>query len=200
MKKLSLFLSLFCFNVGMAQQWKSLFDGKTLNTWSVIPGGKWEIVNGIVVGSNTVADKRHGLLLTEKKYKNFIARVRYKAVQGNSGLYFRVEKIDHEVSVKGFQAEIDEKNDAGGLYETMGRDWVVQPKPEAVAKWFKPQDWNTMEVKAVNRNVTVKVNGQVSARLINDKGIQPAGYLGLQLHGGQDMKVMFKSIFIKELP
>ncbi len=177
--------------------WKNLFDGKSLNGWSAKPGGKWEVKDGMIVGTSPQTEPRHGILITDKKYKDFELKVVYKAVKGNSGLYFRVEQVDGEVSVHGFQAEIDPEKDAGGLYETGGRAWVVQPTPEQVNSWYKKDEWNTMEVIAKAGDITVKVNGKTSALLKNDPG-RLEGYIGLQLHGGMDMEVYFKEVKIKE--
>ena len=176
-----------------------LFDGKTLEGWNPLPGGTWEVTDGVIVGSQANTEKRHGMLLSEKQYGDFVVRLQYKSLEGNSGLYFRVQKIDHAVSVKGFQAEIDAAgNDVGGLYETLGRAWVVQPKPEDVKKFYKNKDWNEMTVTAIGGNVTVTVNGVKTAELKNDPGVRK-GYFGMQLHGGQKMHVLFKDIEIKVL-
>jgi len=177
--------------------WKPLFDGKSLNGWHIIPGGKWEVRDGVIEGSNVKTDKRHGLLVSDKRYGDFVVRLSFKAVKGNSGLYFRADKVEGSVGVNGFQAEIDEAKDVGGLYETGGRAWVVQPSAEDVAKWFKPQDWNQMAVSAHGRRIVVHVNGQKTAELSNDQG-RLEGHLALQLHGGQDVQVMFKDIEILE--
>jgi sugar lactone lactonase YvrE len=119
----------------------------------------------------------------------------YRANQGNSGFYFRTDRVDSAVSVHGFQAEIDPNKDAGGLYETGGRAWVVQPTPDQVRSYYKPGDWNEMTVAAYGRDVQVQVNGETSARLRNDPG-RIEGYFGLQLHGGMDMDVEFKTVEI----
>jgi len=173
--------------------WKPLFDGKGLAGWGTLPGGKWQVRDGVVVGSNVSSDRRHGLLLSDKRYKDFTVRLKFKAVKGNSGLYFRVDKVAGAVGVHGFQAEIDAAKDVGGLYETGGRAWVVQPSAEDVAKWFKPGEWNDMAVSAHGRRIIVHVNGLKTAELKNDPG-RLEGHLGLQLHGGQDMEVMFKDV------
>ena len=150
-------------------------------------------------GHSRATEKRHGILFSEKPYDDFVVRLKYKSLEGNSGLYFRVQKVAHAVSVKGFQAEIDATGaDVGGLYETLGRAWVVQPKSEDVSRFYKPKDWNEMTVTALGGDVTVKVNGVVTAKLKNDS-IPRKGYFGLQLHGGQKMNVMFKDIVIKDL-
>jgi Domain of Unknown Function (DUF1080) len=181
-----------------AQTWKKLFDGKTLNGWHTIPGGQWAVRDGMIVGTEEKSDKRHGLLVSDSTYTDFIVKIKYKAVKGNSGLYFRAEKVGGEVGVHGFQAEIDPLKDAGGLYETGGRAWVIHPTPEAVKTWYRPNRWNTMTVTARGGNVVVTVNGKESARLTNDPG-RRSGHIALQLHGNMDMEVYFKDLKIKGL-
>lgn len=175
--------------------WKPLFDGKSFTGWHTLPGGKWELRDGVIEGSNTSIDKRHGLLVSDKRYKDFTVRLKFKAMQGNSGFYFRVDEIGGGVGVHGFQAEIDQSKDVGGLYETGGRGWVVQPAGEDVKKWFKPGQWNQMTVSAHGRHIVVYINGLKSAELKKDKG-RLEGHLALQLHGSQDVHVMFKDVEI----
>lgn len=180
------------------KKWKPLFDGKTLNGWQAIPGGKWVAEDGIIIGTSPKEEKRHGILLTDQRFKNFKIRLQFKVMKGNSGLYFRVDTVSSSVSVNGFQAEIDETKDIGGLYETGGRAWIVQPTPERVKEYFKVHDWNEMMVSAIGQNVTVHVNGNKTAELVDDPG-RVEGFIGLQLHGSMEMHVMFKDIEIQVL-
>jgi hypothetical protein len=173
--------------------WTPIFDGKTLGGWTALPGGQWAVKNGVIHGTSPKSEGRHGMLLSDKQFSDFTARVVYRSNKGNSGFYFRAERVPTGVSMHGFQAEIDPNNDVGGLYETGGRGWVVKPKADAVKKYFKPGDWNVMTVSAHGRRVVVHVNGTKTAELPNDKG-RTAGHFGLQLHGGQDMDVEFKSV------
>lgn len=179
--------------------WISLFNGKNLQGWHTIPGGKWEVQNGMIVGTSPKSDERHGLLVTDESFGDFTLEVTYKAIKGNSGLYFRAEEVGGVVGVHGFQAEIDPEKDAGGLYETGGRAWVVQPRPEDVKTWYKPNEWNTMTVTAIGRNVVVHVNGKKTAELTDDPGLLE-GHIALQLHGGQDMHVLFKEVKLRREP
>lgn len=172
--------------------WKPLWDGRTWNGWKPIGKGEWQIVDGAIRGTNVKDEKDFGHLVTDRTFGDFTVRVTYRAVRGNSGLYFRVAQSGHS-GVSGFQAEIDAEKDAGGLYETNGRGWVRQPAPEAVRKYFRPQEWNTMTVMAHGRRVAVDVNGRRSAELSDDPG-RPEGYLALQAHGSQDVEVWFKDI------
>jgi len=173
--------------------WVPIFDGRSLQGWHTLPGGKWEVQDGVIAATSSKDEKRHGMLVTNKRYGNFTVRLKFKAVQGNSGFYFRVDKVESNVGVHGFQAEIDASNNIGGLYETGGRGWVIRPGPEEVQKYFKPQQWNEMTVSAHGRRIVVHVNGHKTAELKDDPG-RLQGHLALQLHGGQDMNVMFKDI------
>jgi hypothetical protein len=199
MKKNTALVLILCFVTfcSQAQKWQKLFDGKSLNGWHVIPGGSWEVKKRTIVGMADAEDKRHGLLITDKVYKDFTVSVTYKSVKGNSGLYFRVDEVGGEVGVHGFQAEIDPNKDTGGLYETGGRAWVIQPDPEDVKKWYKPNQWNTLTVTARGKDIIVYVNGIKSAELKNDPG-RTEGHIALQLHGNMDMEVIFKEIKIME--
>ncbi|MBE3069439.1 MAG: DUF1080 domain-containing protein [Planctomycetes bacterium] len=176
--------------------WRPLWDGKTTQGWHEIGKGEWLIQDGAIVGRHAQAEGEFSHLVTDAVYRDFTIRLKYKTVVGNSGLYFRIEEKGGS-GVSGFQAEIDPNNDAGGLYETNGRAWVVQPPAEKVKTWFKPGEWNEMIVTAIGGNVIVHVNGLRSAALIDDPG-RREGHIALQLHGGQEGEVFFKDIEIVE--
>jgi len=180
------------------QEWQPLFDGKTLSGWHILPGGNWKVEEGKIVGTSDTSDQRHGLLVTDKNYKDFEIKIKYLAERGNSGLYFRVKEVGGIYGVEGLQAEINPLGGAGGLYETSGRGWVVEPDSADVKKWYKPGEWNTMTVTAKGKSVMVHLNGYKTAEIQNDPG-RTEGHIALQLHGGQDMLVSFKDIEIKIL-
>lgn len=184
------------FKLSQAQTWQLLFDGKTLKGWHTLPGGNWKVEKGVIVGTSVKSDPRHGLLVTDKQFKDFEISIQYLAVTGNSGLYFRVKEVGGPYGVEGLQAEISPLGGAGGLYETSGRGWVVEPDSADVRKWYKPGQWNTMTVSAHGGSVVVHVNGFKTAELKNDPG-RTEGHIALQLHGEQDMLVSFKDIKIK---
>lgn len=175
---------------------RQLWDGKTFNGWHTIGSGKWEIVDGAIRGTHSKNDKEFGHLVTDNTFKDFTVRLKFKAARGNSGLYFRVEEKGYS-GVSGFQAEIDAAQDVGGIYETNGRGWVVKPKPDDVQKWFKPGEWNNMEVRAREGNIVVKINGIKTAELTADAG-RVEGKIALQVHANLDCDLWFKDIEILE--
>jgi hypothetical protein len=179
-------------------QFKPLWDGQTLQGWHAIGQGQWNIEQGAIHGAHPRSEKEYGHLVTDRSFTNFMVRLKFKSVKGNSGVYFRVEEKGWS-GVSGFQAEIDPQSDIGGLYETNGRGWVVQPKAADVKEWFKRGDWNEMKIEAAGTRIVVYINGHKAAQLADDKAGGPHGKLALQLHGSQDVDVWFKEIEIAEL-
>jgi hypothetical protein len=196
MKKITLCLvaALLQLPLPAAEKWQPLWDGRTFSGWHPIGKGTWEIQEGAIHGTNVKAEKEYGHLVSDASYRNFTVRLKFKSLRGNSGLYFRVEEKGFS-GISGFQAEIDATVDVGGLYETNGRSWVVQPSPEAVATWFKPGDWNEMIVTAQDGHLVVRINGKISAEVTDDPG-RREGRFALQVHAGQDVDVWFKDLEI----
>ena len=191
--------SSFCFGE-TESGFVSLFDGKTLKGWQASPGGKWEVKDGVLLGTSQKKDKKHGILFSEKEYSDFILRAKFRILLGNSGFYFRTENRNTSIRAYGFQAEIDRTQNTGGLYETGGRAWVARPDQKAIKeRKYQPEEWTDLEIHATGKDVSVRINGILSTELKNDPG-RTKGFFGLQLHGGQDMHVEYKNIQIKEFP
>jgi len=201
--KTALFIScslLFALPAAAEPAWTPLFNRVDLTGWHPVPGGEWKVVDGTILGTSPKSEPRHGLLMTDKSYKNFIVRAKFKVTSGDSGFYFRVAKTGTRVSVKGFQAEVDNSPEVGGLYETAMRAWVKKPDPELIKKTVKPGEWTDLVVKAVGDDITVSLNGVTVTELLGDTKCLKEGHLALQLHGGQDMHVQFKDLAIQVLP
>ena len=190
--------SSFCFGE-TESGFVSLFDGKTLKGWQASPGGKWEIKDGVLLGTSQKTDKWHGILFSEKEYTNFILLAKFRILQGNSGFYFRADNRNTPIRAYGFQAEVDRTQNTGGLYETGGRAWVARPDQKAIKeRKYQPGEWTDLEIKAAGKDVSVCINGILSTELKSDPG-RTKGFFGLQLHGGQDMHVEYKDIRLKNL-
>lgn len=174
-------------------KWRPLFDGATTQGWRVLGAGSWEVHDGHLVGTNAKEQPGHGVLLSDRTFADCTARIRYKAIRGNSGFYFRCEPVATPVAVHGLQAEIDPQRDAGMLYETGGRGRLVVPKAEDVARWYKRDGWNEMTVASHGGHVVVHLNGAKTAELRDDPG-RRHGHLGVQLHGGQDVRIEIAAI------
>ena len=186
---------MLCALLLLAADETKIFDGKTLNGWEVVGGGKWVIEGGALKGTCTKADDQ-GVLVYEKPVGDFTARLQFRISEGNSGFYFRTERIKEQPLVKGMQAEVDAIDDVGGIWETAGRGWVYKPTPEVHAKAkFKPGEWTDMYVSAIGTHYVVKLNGQTITD-IDDKEGRKEGAVALQLHGGMDMTVEFRDLYL----
>ena len=168
-----------------------------LDGWHVTGNGNWTINDGVIEGKQPESETSYTHVVSDKSYADFRASLKFKAVKGNSGFYFRVKPEANDRMV-GIQAEIDEAQNVGGLYESYGRQWLSLPKPDVVAKYFKPQEWNEMTVEGHGPHVVVHINGQKAGE-INDPTIRMEGPFALQIHGGQDVHVMFKDIKLEDL-
>lgn len=199
MKKIWVLVYVIASLVQAEEGFIDLFDGKSLDGWTAAPGGTWEVADGAILGRSPASEKRHGILFSNKSYENFVVRAKFKVTKGDSGFYFRSERVNRAVNVNGFQVEVDSSQETGGLYETGGRAWVIKPKAEDIPnKKYKPGEWSDLEVRADHKDITVKINGVITAHLKNDSG-RMKGFFGLQLHGNLDMHVEYKDIRIKEL-
>lgn len=188
---------MLCALLLLASDEAKIFDGKTLQGWEVVGGGKWTVESGgVLKGVCSQADEQ-GVLVFEKPVKDFTARLKFRISGGNSGFYFRTERIKEQPLVKGMQAEVDAIDDVGGIWETAGRGWVYKPTPEVHAKAkFKPGEWTDMFVSAIGTHYVVKLNGATITD-IEDKEGRREGWLALQLHGGMDMTVEFRDIWLQ---
>src|SRR5215469_17483640 len=80
---------------------------------------------------------KYGYLTTEKTYRDFILRLKFKGeAAGNSGVFLhsKILGIDpkHGPDIEGMQVEVDPNvgKHTGGLYESGGRGWVAMPTAE----------------------------------------------------------------------
>ena len=173
-------------------EWRPAWNGMDFSQGHFIGKGTWKIEDGAIHATHSKDEPEFGHFVSNSRVGDFVMRLKYKALKGNSGLYFRVDETG-ATGVSGFQAEIDAEKDAGGLYETNGRAWVSKPTETEVKRWFKPQAWNTMTVFALGRRIATDVNGQRAAELLDDPG-RTEGHGALQLHGGQDVDIYFKDL------
>jgi hypothetical protein len=182
--------------------WVSLFNGKDLNGWKANGDEKWVVEQGTILGES--AANKYGYLTTEKTYRNFDLRLKFKGeADGNSGLFLhsRITGIDpaHGPDIEGMQVEVDPSpgKHTGGLYESAGREWVAMPTAEA-EKALKPGEWNDLEVSVHGNRIITHVNGVKVADFTDPLPKFTDGVIGLQIHTGGGVKVRWKEIYIKE--
>jgi hypothetical protein len=198
MKKLILlpFLLLILTDQLVAQS-LSLFNGKNLDGWTIYGTEKWYVENGELI-CESGPDKAYGYLGTVEVFKNFELTLEFKqSADGNSGVFFRSSIEGTKIS--GWQAEVAPPGNAtGGIYESYGRGWLIQPAPEK-DNALKFGEWNEMRILVDSSDVTTWLNGTQMITL-NDEMIGAAeGSIALQIHDGGGIKVNWRNIKIKRL-
>ena len=182
--------------------WTSLFNGKDLSGWKKNGDEKWIVDQGTIVCESTA--NKYGYLTTEKTYRDFNLRLKFKGeAAGNSGVFVhaRITGIDpeHGPDIEGMQVEVDPNvgKHTGGLYESGGRGWVALPTPEG-EQALKADDWNDLEVAVQGTHMVTHLNGVKVVDYTDPAPKFKDGSIGLQIHTGGGVKMRWKQIYLKE--
>ena len=180
-----------------SQQTISLFNGKNLDGWTIHGTEKWYVEKGQLV-CESGPDKEYGYLSTNQAYKDFDLSLEFlQEANGNSGVFFR-SSIEG-VKISGWQVEVAPKDmHTGGIYESYGRGWLVQPDSLA-EKALRPGKWNTLRIRVQGDSVTTWLNGTQMVSLRDEKIGQGVGFLALQIHDGGGIKVRWRRFRLKQL-
>jgi hypothetical protein len=182
---------------GGSKAWVPLFNGKDLGGWKNYGVEKWTVQNGEIHGE--AVTKAYGYLGTEKTYKNFEMRGKFKAEgTGNSGIFYH-STIDG-VNIAGVQVEVDPRPGmhTGGLYESGGRNWIVWPNPEG-EQAMKVGDWNDVHFTVRGNHIVTRINGVLALDYTDPAPKYADGVIALQLHAGGEGKMRFKDLSVREL-
>ena len=166
--------------------WVAMFDGSTLNGWS-IKGGKalYEVNEGVIIGTST-PNTPNTFLCSDKMYGDFIMELEYMVdPKLNSGIQIRSNSMASYRNgvVHGYQIEIDpsERAWSAGIYDEQRRGWLVSLVNNPTAqKAFKQNQWNKYRIEAIGDTIKTWINGVEAAHLIDD--MTATGFIGLQVH------------------
>ncbi len=186
----------------------SLFNGKDLSGWIGNTSG-YEADEGRLI---VVPDRGGGNLYTEQQFSDFILRFEFRLTPGaNNGLGIRAP-LNGDAAYLGMELQIldnsaDKYKDLKS-YQYHGSIYGVVP---AKRGYLKPVgEWNTEEIIANGKSITVKLNGTVIVDADITDAIQNGtldgrehpglkkdkGHIGFLGHGSH---VEFRRIWIKEL-
>jgi len=174
-----------------------LFNGTNLTGWKIYGTEKWYVKDNLLI-CESGPDKGYGYLATEKFYDNFILTLEFnQESDGNSGVFFRSNIEGTKIS--GWQVEVAPPGShSGGIYESYGRGWLIQP-PSEYDDVVVLNQWNFMKIKVFNNEVTTWINGIKMINIIDDKIGKGVGSIALQIHDGGNIKVKWKNINIEML-
>ncbi len=198
----TLILSLAVVLSGQAAEPKlaPLFNGKDLTNFKAEEAnGFWRVEDGVLIGENDAA-KKGNYLWTQKEYTDFVIEfdARWKATTDrgvDTGLEMRKPKIQLQLGVSGSL-----RVDMTGCFYTGGKPAYPEAGQAKEAKsLLKPEgEWNSFRIQAKGDTFTCWINGQKASEYTDAK-FSGAAPLGLQIHGGVEMKCEYRNVKIAEL-
>ena len=187
-----------------------LFDGKTLEGWQI--AGQKGVGYLAKDGEIVCPADGGGNLFTTKEYSNFVLRFEFRLEEGaNNGIGIRAP-LEGDAAYAGMEIQI--LDDGAERYrgklkpgQYHGSIYDVVPAKQCCRK--PVGEWNSEEITADGRHITVKLNGETITDANLDSITDPAvlkkhpglarksGHIGLLGHG---TRVEFRNLRIKEMP
>ncbi|MGH8633880.1 MAG: 3-keto-disaccharide hydrolase [Burkholderiales bacterium] len=181
-----------CVHHSPTEGWITLIDGNAgMDNWSVTgSAANWRAEDGAIQADKTTG-KGASVLVSKRSFKDLELYTEFWAGDDtNSGVYIRAPNPNTV-------------NTASGAYEV--QIWDKSPDPSrstgallpvaTVAPVYKAGGrWNTYEIYAKGTQITVKLNGVVTASIQDAKTHE--GRIGLQFNGGP---IKFRKLLVKEL-
>ena len=164
----------------------ALFDGKTLNGWTLVT------CEAEVDGGDILLKAGNGLVQTEKKYGNFILEFDWKTLRDakwDSGVYFRYDTIApkrpwparYQVNLRqGMEGNLDDLKGA---------------KSEGLVK---DGQWNRFKLTVRGSKASLEINGK-PAWEADGLGEPATGYIALQAEVPGGGQYRFRNIYLTEL-
>jgi Domain of Unknown Function (DUF1080) len=194
-----------------AQEWQSLFDGKTLNGWKASEhAASFHVVDGALACDGprahlffTGADER-------ADFKNFELLVEVKSRPGaNSGVFFHTAFQERDFPEQGFEAQVLNSRVGEGGY----RENKLTGSLYGVRNVYKPlvrdDEWFTMHLTVRGQRVLIRLNDTLVVDYLEPAtGPDVPGHPGRRLSHGTfalqchdaGSKVLFRNLRVKRLP
>lgn len=200
-------LVLFLPASSFSQDFRPLFDGKSLDGWE----GNLDYFraeDGMLIAGRTDGEIPHNeFLCTTREYDNFELHLQVKmnGRRNNGGIQIRTMRIPDHYEVSGYQADIgewppqDTKRVWGALYDESRRNKYLVPAREDIDSFSSMTDWNDMVVRAEGPRIQVWINGQLTTDYTEIEHIPHSGRICAQIHGGPPAEVWHRNFVIKEL-
>ena len=184
--------------------WISLFDGKSFDGWQINENpGTFKIENGAIVVNGPRAHMFYEGPAQDHNFKNFEFKAMVMTTPGsNSGIFIHTQFQAGGWPSKGYEIQVNNSH----------TDWrrtaSVYSFQDVREVFVKDDEWYEMDIKVIDKTVTVSVNGKVineytepasfdEARIKSGK-ILSSGTFALQGHDPKS-KVYYKDIKVKVL-
>jgi hypothetical protein len=179
-----------------ADNWVSLFDGKTLNGWKI---SEHPNTFSVVDGSIQVFGERAHLFyegdVNNHNFKNFEFKVKVMTTPGsNSGIFIHTAYQADGWPSQGYEIQVNQTHTD---WRKTGSVYAVQDVKET---FVKDNEWYTEHIIVQGKKITVKINDKVINEYTEGETSKlNGGTVALQGHDPKS-KVFYKDVMIKVLP
>jgi len=174
-------------------EWKSLFNGKNLDGWTVRGKAKWVVKDDVLIGEGENGHIYAAPELTDLEVKGKF-RITSTGKDANSGLYFRANPpADNPNSYpRGYEAQICNSQDAhtGWLWKP------GTPTGKASANPTKDGEWFDYRIKMVGNHIEFWINEKPV--MTYDDNEYKKGFFAIQCHN-PGMVIEAKELYYRDL-
>lgn len=163
----------------------SLFDGKSLDGWTVENGAKVEVQDGALLLKDG-----DGWLRSNHVYGDFVLHVEWKALKDDvydAGIYLRAQPGGTPFPKRGYQANL-----------LKGKEGNIGSLPGAESQGLvRPGEWNAFDITVIGDKVTMVINGHTAYSVGGIK--EPVGHVGIQVEVPKGGQFLLRNLRITEL-
>jgi hypothetical protein len=188
-----------------ADEWLSLFDGKSLQDWKVGDNAAtFSADSGMIIVHGNTAHLFYDGSVQQHHFKNFEFKADVKTMPGaNSGIYFHTAFQQGGWPSKGYEVQV---NNSHTDWRRTGSLYGIEDVKEV---YVKDNEWFTEQIKVQGKRVIIKINDKtvvdytepdnVKRDAGNEERIISSGTFALQGHDPKSI-VYFKNILVKPMP
>lgn len=203
----------FCCAPSFADDWATLFDGKSLNGWKPSRNNtQFKLVDGVIVGTSSGQTQ---FLHTVETFADFELELEVKLhdTDLNSGIQIRTaltrtnEKGQSRESIHGPQVDLGKSPGRSGHIFNQGNGAWITPKENLTGNELMINgQWNKLRVLAVGPRIQTWINDKPVADVTDNEAYAnyPSGVIALQVHGVKNSPekvrhVLFRSIRVRKI-
>lgn len=186
-----------CAGTASRGEWIPLIDGASgLGNWTRVGDANWRPENGAIVADRGTI----GFLVSKISFRDVEVRAEFRAeADTNSGVFLRVAdparitpESTYEVNI--WDLRPDPKYGTGAIVDVAA---VPVPNPHSAGG-----RWNTLEISARGKRLTVRLNGVVTADV--EDGRLHEGPIALQygpgVNGAAGGPIRWRKVLVRPLP
>ncbi len=191
--------------VAYQDEWKSLFDGKSISNWKVGDNaGTFTVENGMIVAHGPVAHLFYDGDVNKHDFKNFVFKADVMTTKGsNSGIYFHTTFQQGGWPAKGYEVQV---NNSHTDWRRTGSLYAIDDVKEVMVK---DNEWFTETITVNGKRIVIKINDKTVVDYTEPENAERSanealrrisnGTFALQGHDPES-KVYFKNLVVKILP